>query len=407
MTLSRKEFLKGMGGVAAAGAAGLALTGRLVEAAGQADVGKKPKNAIASVEVFPMNMTLKSVMKIALATPFSADNVWVRLRTADGVSGWGESSPFSAVMGETQASDLALSKPLAALVMNRDPFTLPQILSAMIAFSPSSTGIVAAFEMALWDICGKIAGQPVYHLLGAARESFETDQTVYIDTPDAMKAKALDIAKRGFKNIKVKLGETPERDIARIKAVREAIGPDIAIRTDANQGWPVTEAIRALRGLEPYRVQFCEQPGPFWDWAGMKQVKNNVPVPVMADESVHSPHDAIQGVREEAFDMINIKVMKTGGLLEAVRVAHIAAAANIPCMLGCMNETRIALTAAAHVVMSQEIIRYADLDAFLEHDVDPVVGGMQVKAGMVTLPDTPGLGLDIDPAFLKKLKPFA
>jgi L-alanine-DL-glutamate epimerase-like enolase superfamily enzyme len=105
--------------------------------------------------------------------------------------------------------------------------------------------------------------------------------------------------------------------------------------------------------------------------------------------------------------MINIKLMKTGGVLQAVRLAHIADAANIPCMLGCMNESRLALTAAAHVVLSQRIVRYADLDAFLEHDVDPIVGGMQVKAGVVTVPDAPGLGLDIEPAFFRKLQPIS
>ena len=403
MRLTRQSFLRGLGGAAAAAAAGWALPAPLAAAARQGESAKRPK--VVSVEVFPLNMTLKQVMKVALATPFTADNVLVRLRTADGVTGYGESSPFSAVMGETQASDLALAKSLAALVKGRDPFTLPQILASMTGFSPTSPGITAAFEMALWDICGKLTGQPVYRLLGAVRESFETDQTIYIDTPAAMAAKARDIAQRGFRNIKVKLGETPEQDVARMRAVREAVGPDVALRTDANQGWSVPDAIRALRSLEPLHVQFCEQPVPFWDWAGLRQIRGSVPIPVMADESVHTPHDAITGVREGAFDMINMKLMKTGGILQAVRLAHVAAAANIPCMIGCMNETRIALTAAAHVVMSQEIIRYADLDAFLEHQADPVVGGMQVKAGVVSLPDTPGLGLDVDPAFLKKVQP--
>jgi len=407
MKLTRKQFLRGMGGAAATAGLGAFVPRELAVATAAAKTGeglRKPK--VVSVEVFPLNMTLKEVMKIALATPFTADNVLVRLRTDDGLIGYGESSPYSAVMGETQGSDFVLAKPLAAMVKGRDPFTLPQIIDAMTGFSPTSPGITAAFEMALWDICGKVTGQPVYRLLGAARESFETDQTVYLDAAEVMSAKALAIAQRGFKNIKVKLGETTENDIARVKAVREAVGPGVALRTDANQAWSVSNAIRTLRGLEPYHVQFCEQPVPFWDWAGLKQIRNNSPVPVMADESVHTPHDAITGIREDAMDMINMKLMKTGGILQAVRLAHIAAAANVPCMLGCMNETRVALTAAAHVVMSQEIIRYADLDAFLEHEADPVVGGMQVKAGVVTLPDTPGLGLDIDPAFLKKLQPL-
>jgi len=404
MTLSRKEFLWGMGGGAAAAGLGRWMPGGLARAAGKAESARAAK--IAGVEVFPLSMTLKQVMKIALATPFTADNVLVRLRTSDGVVGYGESSPYSAVMGETQASDIALAKPLAVIVKGRDPFTLPQIVDAMTAFSPTSPGITAAFEMALWDICGKIAGQPVYRLLGAARESFETDQTVYLDAPAVMSEKAQEIAKRGFKNIKVKLGETPENDIARMRAVREAVGPGVALRTDANQAWTVSDAIRALRALEPFAVQFCEQPVPAWDWAGLKKVRDGSPVPIMADESIHTPHDAITGIRQDALDMINIKLMKSGGILQAVRLAHVAAAANLPCMMGCMNETRVALTAAAHVVMSQEIIRYADLDAFLEHTDDPVVGGMRVKAGAVTLPDAPGLGLDVDPAFLKKLQPI-
>ncbi len=403
MRLTRKQFLRGIGGAAATAGLGSFVPSPLFAAASAQ--GRPSRIKIVSVEVFPMSLGLKQVMKIALATPFTADNVLVRLRTEDGLTGHGESSPYSAVMGETQASDLALARPLAEMIKGRDPFTLPQILEAMIGFSPASPGITAAFEMALWDICGQAAGLPVYRLLGAAKGSFETDRTVYLDEPEIMAAKVQEMARLGLRNVKVKLGETPDKDIVRARKVREAVGPGLSLRVDANQAWTAADAIRTLRGIEPYAIQFCEQPVPFWDWAGLKQVRDASPVPVMADESVHSPHDAITGVREGAMDMINIKLMKTGGILQAVRLAHVAAAANLPCMLGCMNETRLALTAAAHVHMSQEIIRYADLDAFFEHDADPVVGGMQVKAGVVTLPDAPGLGLEIDPAFLRKLTP--
>lgn len=402
MVLTRKAFLRGLGSAAAAGGLGALLPRGLVEASQKAGEGTK-RPTIQTAEVFSFTIPQRVPMKIALGTPLTADNVLVRLRTTDGVIGLGESAPYSAVMGETQASDLVLGKALAGVVKGRDPFALPQIVEAMNGFSPQTPGIKAAFEMALWDICGKIAGQPVYRLLGAYRDSFETDQTVYLETPAVAAEKAAAIAAKGFRNVKIKLGETPEIDIARIKAVRAAVGPGVGIRVDANQGWSVPDAIKALRGVEPFDLQFCEQPVPSWDWAGMRQIRASVSVPLMADESIHYPHDVIAGVRQDAMDMINIKLMKSGGILQAVRTAEVADASNLACMLGCMSESRLALTAAAHVMMSQRMARYADLDAFLEHDVNPIVGGMQVKAGVVTLPDTPGLGLEIDPAFLRKL----
>ncbi len=188
-----------------------------------------------------------------------------------------------------------------------------------------------------------------------------------------------------------------------MRAVREKVGNDVKLRIDANQGWSPNEAVRALKGIDRYNVQFCEQPVPYWDWEGLKTVRNNSPIAIMADESVHTPHDAIEAVRRDAVDMINIKLMKTGGILQAAWVAQIADAADMKCMLGCMSETRIALTAAAHVVCSHRNVQFADLDAFTEHKVDPVIGGMQVKDGIIRLPATPGLGLDVDPDWLKTL----
>jgi L-Ala-D/L-Glu epimerase len=155
--------------------------------------------------------------------------------------------------------------------------------------------------------------------------------------------------------------------------------------------------------MEKYQMQICEQPVPYWDVAGLKYARDNSPTPIMADESVHSPHDALTVVRENAVDCINIKLMKSGGLLRGMQIATVAASGGVTCMVGCMEETRLALTAGAHLVASQKNIIYADLDAFFELMVDPVIGGMQVEDGMVTVPKTPGLGVDIDPAFLSKL----
>ena len=404
MKITRKGFLSAVAGGGVVGGLGALMPVSLFAAA-QAE--KKRRPTITSVEAAPFSVPLRSVAKVAFAVPVNADNVLVRLRMSDGTVGYGEVSAYSPVMSETQASDLALARPLGSLLLGRDPFELPRLLDAMIATSPASGGIIAAFEMALWDLCGKIAGQPVYRLLGAARDSFETDCTVFLDAPEAMAKLAVEWVREGFPAIKIKLGEAPGLDIERVRAIREAVGPNVQLRCDANEGWSVSDALAALRGIAPYGLQFCEQPVKEWDWNGLHNVRAGSPVPIMADEAVHSPHDAIEGLRHDAFDMINIKLLKAGGILPAVRIAHVAAAANVPCMVGCMAETRLALTAAAHVVMSQEIIRWADLDAYHEMTVDLCSGGMKVERGVVTLPDTPGLGVEMDPAIVTKLKAVA
>jgi len=376
MNVTRSSFLKTVGGVTALGALGW--VPRPLAAAAQAAGDGGRSTRITDVELFAFSIPRKTPGRNALGTMSSNDAVLVRLRTAGGVTGLGEASPFSAVMSETQASEVAVGRDLAVIVKGRDAFAIPQIVEAMDAFAPQATGIKAAFEMALWDVCGKVAKQPVHRLLGTYRDSFETDLTVHLETPREMARLAAEIAGQGFRNVKVKLGEAAALDIERMRAVREAVGPEIGLRIDANQGWSPSTAVVALTGLEPFHLQFCEQPVPHWDWEGLKFVRGKVSVPVMADEAIHSPHDVIEGIRRDAMDMVNIKLMKSGGILPAVRIATIADAANITCMVGCMSETRIALTAAAHLVFSQPNIRYADLDSFLLASMDPVVGGMQV-----------------------------
>jgi L-alanine-DL-glutamate epimerase-like enolase superfamily enzyme len=401
MQMSRNGFLKRIGSLAVAGAAAPIFMPRLSRA-GQAPGVPARATRVTGVELLPFTIPKKVPQRNALGVTAGSDGVFVRLRTADGVTGLGESAPYAPVMGETLASDLAVGRSLADIVKGRDAFAIPQVLEAMEAFAPHNPGIKAAYEMALWDICGKVAGQPVYRLLGAYRDSFETDLTVHLETPQEMARLAAEVVAQGFPCVKVKLGEAPVLDIERIRAIRAAIGPVIRLRVDANQAWSPANAVLALAGLEPFGIEFCEQPVPYWDWAGMKFVRGKARIPIMADEAINGPADAITGIRMEAMDMINIKLMKSGGILRGARIATIAEAANLQCMVGCMNETRVALTAAAHLVLSQKSIRFADLDAFVQAAVDPIVGGMTVQKGIVRVPDTPGLGVDVDPVFLKQ-----
>jgi L-alanine-DL-glutamate epimerase-like enolase superfamily enzyme len=403
MAVTRKEFLAGVAGFAAAGGVLGKASQALAETQEKARVPVRATR-IRDVEIFPYSIRMKVPMKVALGEETKTEGFFVSLRTEDGIVGWGEGCPFAPVTGETQASAVAMARTLRDVVRGRNPFDLARLVAELDAFAPHNPSSKAALEMAMWDVCGKIAGQPVSCLLGRYRESFETDKTIFIESPESMAEAATEVVREGFKVVKVKVGQSPELDTARLRAIRKAVGPNVRIRVDANQGWTPAEAVKCLRDIEPFQVEFAEQPVAYWDWTGMKFTRDNSPLPIMADESVHVPHDAIEGIRRDAVDLINIKLMKSGGILQGLRIADVADAANLKCMVGCMAETRLGLTAAAQLVCAQKSILYADLDAFLYLTEEPVAGGITIKDGIITLPNLPGLGAELDPGYLARLR---
>jgi L-alanine-DL-glutamate epimerase-like enolase superfamily enzyme len=296
---------------------------------------------------------------------------------------------------------------MARLLIGKDPLDIEARLREISSFLPHNTTARSAFDIALYDILGKAAGLPLYRLFGGSPRELFTDDTIGIDDPAAMAEKAVKFKEEGFRAIKVKLGTTPEEDIERVRRIREAIGSDIPIRVDANQGWDRNAAIKALRGIEDLGVQYCEQPVAAGDLAAMRAVREKTQIPIMADESLFDVHDALELIRAEACDYLNIKLSKSGGLHMALKIAAVAEAARMGCMVGCMSETRLALTAAAHLAAARPIVRFTDLDSALTHTVDPIVGGMEYgEGGRITLPEGPGLGAEVDPAFLKKCESF-
>jgi L-Ala-D/L-Glu epimerase len=404
MPLSRKQFLRmlGIGALTTTlpGKESLALGSPKMEEAKAAVKRLK----IQDVEIYSFDIALSEPFTISLGTVYSSNGVLIRVLTDAGITGIGESSPFQPITGETQQTDIDVARSLREMLKGKDPLAIDSANKLFGAFAHSSPSIIAAFDMALYDILGKTAGLPVFRLLGGDMATFETDVTTGIDTPDNMAKNAKAHIAAGFKTLKVKIGQDPDQDVARIQAVRDAIGTDHSIRIDANQGYAVPEAIYALKHMEKFKIQFCEQPVLASDILGMKQVREESPIPIMADEALFSLANAMDLIRSNACDYFNIKLMKSAGMTTSMKIARVAEAVNMRCMLGCMNESRIALTAAAHVHAACRNIVYADLDAYFSHSVDPVIDGMQVQGGMVTLPEKPGLGVDIDPAYLKKLK---
>ena len=401
MSLSRKSFLKMFGlGALAAGSKAYGLPSKTLEDARAA--AKKLK--ITDVEIFLFDIPITSPFRIAIGTMTAANDLLIRIRTDQGLVGLGEACPFPPITGETQATNAAAAVSIRDMIVGKDPLAIDTLLREIGPIIHANPSAVAAFDMALFDILGKVAGLPLFRLLGGTKNVFETDITTSLDTLEKMTAEAKGYADKGYKTLKVKVGLDPDEDYSHISAIRAAVGPQVAIRIDANQGWTVPQAIYALRKMAPLAIEFCEQPVLASDTAGLRAVRLQSPIAIMADESLFGPADAIKLIRAEACDTFNIKVMKAGGLLNSIRIAHIADAANIRCMVGCMLESKLALTAAAHVVASQANIVYADLDGNTEHVIDPITGGMTVKAGTLTLPETPGLGCDVDPAFVKKLR---
>jgi L-Ala-D/L-Glu epimerase len=358
---------------------------------------------IIGVDIFVYDLPLVSPFRIAIGTMKAANDVLVRIRTDAGLTGLGEACPFPPITGETQASNLAAAKALREIVMGRNPLAIERLFrdyGALVHSNPSAT---AAFDTALFDILGQLAGLPLFRLLGGDKKEFESDITVDLDEADVMAVRAKGFVADGFETIKIKVGQGRDADLRRLEAIRAAVGGAIKLQIDANQGWSPATARDTLKRMERFDILFVEQPVKASDLIGLRSVKDASPIPVMADEAAFGPADVFNLARAEACDSINIKLMKAGGIGPMIRMAHVAEAANMPCMVGCMLESRLGLTAAAHVAGAHNNVVWADLDGHSSHTVDPVIGGMIFSRGRVTLPETPGIGADVDPAFLDKL----
>ena len=323
----------------------------------------------------------------------------VKISTDEGLWGIGEAAPFEPVTGESAATVLEALKLFRTGLIGMDPLDIEGIHRMMDRLLSGNTSAKAAVDIALYDIKGKLMGQPLYKVLGGSVNQIVTDMTVGIDTPEAMAAEARErVEKDGFTILKIKAGINPSEDIQALTLIRQAVGPNIRLRVDANQGYTVSDAVRTLKAFEELGVEAVEQCLPSWDLDGMRFVRSKVDLQVMLDESVHTPIDAAKACKIDAADIINIKLMKCGGLYPAEKINAIAEANHVQCMVGCMLETKVAIAAGVGLVAAKQNITEADCDSFM-YAVDPEMGmpgGFAVNGGVYTLSDKPGLGIDID-----------
>lgn len=342
---------------------------------------------------------------IATGTMHFAQNIFIRVHTHEGITGVGECSAFPMIAGETQATCFEMAKDFAAIWKGKNALAIDERLNELDLFTAGNYTAKSAFDLALYDIAAKHAGQPLYKYLGGRVKTIETDLTIGISDPETMARTALSFKEKGVSIIKVKLGKEVNTDIERIKQIRAAIGNAVVLRIDANQGWSYEEAVTALSALGAYHIQFCEQPMRKWNDHLLPKLCKISPIPIMADESVFTHYDAERIIHNNACQYINIKFAKSGGIREAIRIHDIAAKNKIPCMLGGMLESRVALTAKVHFAMAMHNILFYDLDTcLLGHKEDPVTGGVTYSGMQLQLSDAHGIGADVDTDYLSKLE---
>ncbi|HLY86952.1 MAG TPA: dipeptide epimerase [Gaiellaceae bacterium] len=323
-------------------------------------------------------LELAETFVIARSASDTEDTVVVELRHS-GVSGFGEAQPIDRY--EESASSARAYVEENAGVVGDDPFALEEVMERLPAREFAAR---AAIDAALHDLQGKLLGQPVWRLLGLRRAGPPTSWTIWLGDPDDM-ARRAEKALGRFRRLKLKLGGGDDLDVERVRAVR-AVAGELPLQVDVNEAWSIDEALEALPALAELGVEYCEQPVPAGDEGG-PELKGRSPIPIYVDEDCHTLAD-VAGCTARAHG-INIKLAKSGGIHEAVRMAHAARALGLGCMIGCMVESGLGISAGAQIA---SLFDHVDLDGnlLLGHDPWP---GVPFVDGVQLPPEEPGLGV--------------
>jgi L-alanine-DL-glutamate epimerase-like enolase superfamily enzyme len=352
---------------------------------------------ITRVEYWPIEMQLVEPYEIAYESIDTTTNVFLRIETDDGLVGLGCAAPDKHVTGESAATVLrALKDVVEPAAIGADPLRSAHLLETVRADLKGQPSAKAAFDLALHDILGRKAGVPVWKLLGGFRESIRTSVTIGILPEQETVERALDWVGRGFQILKLKGGADVAVDVARTMRVREAVGEHIEIRFDANQGFTVDEAIRYVDETRAAHVEMLEQPTCKTEPALLSHVSREVHIPVMADESLITLRDAFHLAKHSLADMMNVKLMKVGGLAVALQINAVARAAGLEVMVGCMDESALSIAAGLHFALARPNVEYADLDGHLALKGDPAANAVRIENGVMYPQDSPGFGVTLD-----------
>jgi L-alanine-DL-glutamate epimerase-like enolase superfamily enzyme len=350
---------------------------------------------ITRVETLPISMRLSEPYTIAYETVETARNVFIRIETNSGFIGYGCAAPDIHVTGETVEGVVsAVDSIVTPSLKGSDPLRPAMLLERVKPALTGQSSVLAAVDMALHDILGKVSGVPLWKLIGGFRDRIRTSVTIGILTEKETVKRARDWVARGFKCLKLKGGRDVESDIARVIKVREAVGDGIELRFDANQGYTVEETVRFVEQVRRARLELLEQPTPRGEPDLLGRVTSDVPIPIMADESLMTLRDAFRLARRNLADMVNIKLMKVGGVSEAIQINAVARSAGLEAMVGCLDEAALAIAAGLHFALARPNVIYADLDGHFDLVGDPSDGAVILRNGTLFPTNLPGLGFD-------------
>jgi len=352
---------------------------------------------ITDIQFGMLRVPLKTPFKTALRTVDAVEDIVVMINTDTGHVGYGEAPATAVITGDTHGSIVeAIRHYISPRLIGADIANLNHITQLIQTSMEKNSSAKAAVEIAVYDLFGQLYDAPLYRLLGGGDPVITTDITISVDTIDKMVADSISAVERGFDSLKIKVGKDIGVDIERVKAIYAAVEGRALLRLDANQGWTAKQAVYALQTLEDagVRLELVEQPVRAQDLDGMRYVTERVHTPIMADESVFGPTQVIELIRMRAADIINIKLMKTAGISNAIRIADIAAMYELECMIGCMIESSISVSAAVHVAVAKaNVITKIDLDGPSLCTINPVDGGVIFNESEITVTDAPGLGI--------------
>ena len=352
---------------------------------------------ITAVRTRRVSARLHTPFVTAVRRTDTADTAVVEIEDDNGRIGYGEAPAVWRVTGESlDSAQSCIEGPLASVIVGRDADDVVPIIHAVADAVVSNAGAKSAVDVALHDLAAQRRGVSLPVFLGARQHRVTTDVTLPVADATALPDVARERVADGFTVLKMKVGTDAATDVDRVRAVRDTVGDDVAIRLDANQGWTPREAVTVIGALEDARlgVELVEQPVAASDLHGLGWVTDRVATPIMADEALHSARDLVDLIHRRAADMINVKLAKSGGLQHARTLLELARAHGIGTVVGSMMETHIGIGAAASLVAAYGTSHISDLDAAWWAAESPYVGGPHYEKATIVLPEAPGLGIE-------------